>query len=57
MKRLKLTLSNDEILHVTRNWYDVFLDGFGKTRFHQGKKVIIINDKFIIKREDDDDNG
>ncbi len=55
-KNLKITLANDDVLHVTRNWWDTFVEGFTNTIVHQGEKRISINNRYIIKTESDNDN-
>ncbi len=57
MQRLKITLANDEVLHVTRKPYDQFLDGIGKTLFRQGEKKIWVTNRFIVKVETDMEGG
>ena len=54
MKNLKVTLANNEVLHLQRHWYDWWVLDVGKIMsFWDGKKRIKISSHWVIKIEEE----
>ena len=48
-----MILANNEQLHVTRSWIDRFRDGFSTTVYHQGAKLLRVQNRWIVRTETD----
>lgn len=54
MKKIKVTLANNEVMHLERHWYDYWLLDLGKMMsFWQKGKRIKISNHWIIKIEEE----
>ena len=51
---LIVILANNEQLHVTRSWVDRFRDGFSTTVYHQGAKLLRVQNRWIVRTETGD---
>ena len=51
--KLIVILANNEQLRVTRSWVDRFRDGFSTTVYHQGVKLLRVQNRWIVRTETD----